>query len=149
MARDRVATAAAADRERADGGEERDAPALGGGVQFHHPSIGSSPGRGLRAVAELPTDGPVLQTAGMHRLDGKIALGHGRGPGNGRGRSPGGSWPRGHGSSSSTCSTTAGRAVAAELGDAARFVHLDVTDEAAWSRVVDGVGAPRARCTCS
>jgi len=34
-----------------------------------------------------------------------------------------------------------GQVVAAELGDAARFVHLDVTDESAWARVVDDVGA--------
>lgn len=34
-----------------------------------------------------------------------------------------------------------GAAVAADLGAAARFVHLDVTDEAAWQRVVDDVGA--------
>jgi 3alpha(or 20beta)-hydroxysteroid dehydrogenase len=34
-----------------------------------------------------------------------------------------------------------GHAVAAELGDSARFVHLDVTDENAWQEVVDGIGA--------
>ena len=34
-----------------------------------------------------------------------------------------------------------GREVAAELGDAARFVHLDVTDEGAWARVVGDVEA--------
>ncbi|WP_040806229.1 glucose 1-dehydrogenase [Nocardia concava] len=32
--------------------------------------------------------------------------------------------------------TEAGRAVAAEIGDAARFFPLDVTDEAAWNEVV-------------
>jgi len=34
-----------------------------------------------------------------------------------------------------------GQAVAAELGAAGRFVHLDVTDEDAWVRVVDDIGA--------
>ena len=33
-----------------------------------------------------------------------------------------------------------GQATAAELGDAARFEHLDVTDEAGWNQVVDGIG---------
>ena len=42
-----------------------------------------------------------------------------------------------------------GRAVAAELGDAARFVHLDVTDEDAWQQVVAGIGASGARSTSS
>ncbi|MFE4464312.1 SDR family oxidoreductase [Oerskovia sp. NPDC056781] len=34
-----------------------------------------------------------------------------------------------------------GAALAAELGDRARFVHLDVSDETAWVRVVEGVVA--------
>ena len=34
-----------------------------------------------------------------------------------------------------------GQAVATELGAAARFMHLDVTDETGWARVVDDVGA--------
>src|SRR5689334_19786099 len=34
-----------------------------------------------------------------------------------------------------------GRAIAAELGDAARFAHLDVTDESAWAVVVGEVDA--------
>jgi 3alpha(or 20beta)-hydroxysteroid dehydrogenase len=34
-----------------------------------------------------------------------------------------------------------GRAVASELGEAARFEHLDVTDEETWERVVQGVAA--------
>jgi len=33
----------------------------------------------------------------------------------------------------------AGREVAAALGDAARFVHLDVTSEASWAQAVDGI----------
>ena len=33
-----------------------------------------------------------------------------------------------------------GRAVATELGAGATYVHLDVTDEAAWDEVVDGLG---------
>ena len=34
-----------------------------------------------------------------------------------------------------------GRATAADIGGAARFVHLDVTDEAGWAEVVGGVAA--------
>jgi 3alpha(or 20beta)-hydroxysteroid dehydrogenase len=34
----------------------------------------------------------------------------------------------------------AGAATAAEIGDAARFLHVDVTDDAAWARALDEVG---------
>ena len=38
-----------------------------------------------------------------------------------------------------------GRAVAAELGDAARFVTLDVTQEPAWQQAVAAAGSPIPR----
>jgi 3alpha(or 20beta)-hydroxysteroid dehydrogenase len=39
----------------------------------------------------------------------------------------------------------AGRAVAAEFGDAARYVHLDVTSEDSWAQVVDGIRDTESR----
>ncbi len=38
-----------------------------------------------------------------------------------------------------------GRALAAELGDAASFMSLDVRDEAAWDRVIDAIRARHGR----
>ena len=42
----------------------------------------------------------------------------------------------------------AGREVAASLGDAASYEPLDVTDEAAWARVVGGIVARHGRLNC-
>jgi len=83
---------------------------------------------------------PVLQTAGMHRLDGKVSLVTGA--------------ARGTGAAIARRFVTEGarvvivdvlddrgRELAEELGDAARFAHLDVTDETGWQSVVDGVVA--------
>jgi 3alpha(or 20beta)-hydroxysteroid dehydrogenase len=82
--------------------------------------------------------GSVLQTAGMHRLDGKIALVTGA--------------ARGTGAAIARRFVAEGarvvmvdvlddraRELAGELGDAVRFEHLDVTDEEAWARTVEGV----------
>jgi len=82
--------------------------------------------------------GALLQTAGMHRLDGRIALVTGA--------------ARGTGATLARRFVAEGaqvvlvdvlderaEAVAGELGDAARFVHLDVTDERAWAQVVADV----------
>ena len=82
----------------------------------------------------------MLQTAGMHRLDGKIALvtGAARGTGAAIARR---FVAEGARVVLADVLDEPGRAVAAELGDAARFVHLDVTDEDAWSRVVDDIAA--------
>ena len=80
----------------------------------------------------------MLQTAGMHRLDGKIALvtGAARGTGAAIARR---FVAEGARVVIADVLDDRGRAVAEELGDAARFVHLDVTDEAGWQTVVDGV----------
>jgi len=82
----------------------------------------------------------VLQTAGMHRLDGKVALvtGAARGTGAAVARQ---FVAEGARVVLVDVLDDRGQAIAAELGDAARFVHLDVTDEAAWSRLVDGIAA--------
>ena len=53
-------------------------------------------------------------------------------------RRPGCSPPRAPTSCSATCSTTRARLTAKEIGDAARYVHLDVTDEDAWEAVLGG-----------
>ena len=53
----------------------------------------------------------------------------GRGPGPGRGRGAGGSRPRAPRSCSADVLDDEGEAAAEAIGDAARFVHLDVTDE--------------------
>lgn len=80
----------------------------------------------------------MLQTAGMQRLIGKISLV------TGSARGTGAAIARrfvAEGSRVVLVDVLAerGRAVAAELGDAARFEHLDVTDEIGWNRVVDGI----------
>src|SRR6478672_2278205 len=38
-----------------------------------------------------------------------------------------------------------GRAVAESIGEAARYVHLDVTDEESWGRAVEQAGAEHGR----
>lgn len=82
----------------------------------------------------------VLQTAEMHRLDGKIALvtGAARGTGAAIARK---FVEEGARVVLVDVLDDRGRAVAGELGDAARFEHLDVTDEDAWEAVVSGIGA--------
>ncbi|MCU1468357.1 MAG: 3-oxoacyl-ACP reductase [Actinomycetia bacterium] len=82
----------------------------------------------------------VLQTAAMHRLEGKIALvtGAARGTGAATARR---FVDEGARVVIADILDERGEATAAELGEAARFVHLDVTDETAWERVIDGVGA--------
>ena len=80
----------------------------------------------------------MLQTAGMQRLIGKISLV------TGSARGTGAAIARRFVAEGSRVVLVdvleaRGRAVAAELGDAARFVHLDVTDEIGWNRVVDGI----------
>jgi 3alpha(or 20beta)-hydroxysteroid dehydrogenase len=84
--------------------------------------------------------GCVLQTAGMHRLDGKTALvtGAARGTGAAIARR---FVAEGARVVIADVLDDRGRAVADELGPAARFEPMDVTDEDAWSRTVDGVGA--------
>ena len=82
----------------------------------------------------------VLQTAVMHRLDGKIALitGAARGTGAAIARK---FVEEGARVVLVDVLDDRGRAVAAELGDAARFEHLDVTDEEGWEQLVAGIGA--------
>ena len=89
--------------------------------------------RGLPPAAQS-----VLQTAGMQRLEGKIALvtGAARGTGAVVARR---FVEEGASVVVADVLDDRGRAVAAELGDAARFALLDVTDEDGWSRVVAGV----------
>jgi 3alpha(or 20beta)-hydroxysteroid dehydrogenase len=76
----------------------------------------------------------------MHRLDGKIALvtGAARGTGAATARR---FVEEGARVVLADVLDERGAATAAELGDAARFVHLDVTDENAWEEVVDAIGA--------
>jgi 3alpha(or 20beta)-hydroxysteroid dehydrogenase len=82
----------------------------------------------------------VLQTALMHRLDGKIALvtGAARGTGAAIARK---FVDEGARVVLVDVLDDRGYAVAAELGDAARYEHLDVTDEAGWEQLVAGIGA--------
>jgi 3alpha(or 20beta)-hydroxysteroid dehydrogenase len=82
----------------------------------------------------------VLQTAEMHRLDGKTALvtGAARGTGAAIARR---FVTEGARVVIADVLDDRGRSVAVELGEAARFVHLDVTDEDAWSRTVEGISA--------
>jgi 3alpha(or 20beta)-hydroxysteroid dehydrogenase len=82
----------------------------------------------------------VLQTAAMHRLDGKVALvtGAARGTGAATARR---FVEEGARVVFADVLDERGEATAAGLGDAARFVHLDVTDESAWEQVVDQVVA--------
>ncbi len=85
-------------------------------------------------------DATVLQTAGMHRLDGKIALV------TGAARGTGAAIARRFVEEGARVVVVdlldeRGQETAAQLGDAARFVHLDVTDETGWDAVVAGVGA--------
>ena len=81
-----------------------------------------------------------MQTAGMHRLDGKIALvtGAARGTGAATARR---FVEEGARVVLADVLDERGEATATALGDAARYVHLDVTDEAAWQQVVDDIGA--------
>ena len=86
----------------------------------------------------------------MHRLDGKIALvtGAARGTGAVIARR---SWSRGREGRPGRRARRAGpgRSPTSSV-TAARFAHLDVTDEAGWSRVVDGHrGGAKVRSTCS
>jgi 3alpha(or 20beta)-hydroxysteroid dehydrogenase len=76
----------------------------------------------------------------MHRLDGKIALvtGAARGTGAATARR---FVEEGARVVLADVLDERGAATAAELGDAARFVHLEVTDESAWEEVVDAIGA--------
>jgi 3alpha(or 20beta)-hydroxysteroid dehydrogenase len=82
----------------------------------------------------------VLQTAEMHRLDGKIALvtGAARGTGAAIARK---FVDEGARVVVVDVLEERGRAVVEDLGDAARFELLDVTDEHAWEEVVAGVDA--------
>jgi 3alpha(or 20beta)-hydroxysteroid dehydrogenase len=81
----------------------------------------------------------VLQTAGMHRLDSKIALvtGAARGTGAATARRL---VEEGARVVLADVLDERGAATAADLGAAARFVHLDVTEEWAWQQVVDDIG---------
>jgi 3alpha(or 20beta)-hydroxysteroid dehydrogenase len=76
----------------------------------------------------------------MHRLDGKIALvtGAARGTGAATARR---FVDEGARVVLADVLDDRGEATAAALGDAARFVPLDVTDENAWEGVVDAIGA--------
>jgi 3alpha(or 20beta)-hydroxysteroid dehydrogenase len=76
----------------------------------------------------------------MHRLDGKIALvtGAARGTGAAVARR---FVEEGARVVIADVLDDRARTVVAELGEAARFVHLDVTDEAGWEAVVADVGA--------
>ena len=80
----------------------------------------------------------------MTRLDGKVALisGAARGVGEATGRRLAADGAR------VVCGDVTdelGRQVAASIGDAARYEHLDVTAEADWTRVCDGIRANEGR----
>ena len=134
------------DRERADRGQQRDPPAFRGRVQLHPPlyRLISSSTLSANAPADaLPAEeigvATVLQTAGMHRLEGKIALitGAARGTGAAIARK---FVAEGARVVLVDVLDDRGESVASELGDAARFERLDVTDEDAWGRTVAGIG---------
>jgi 3alpha(or 20beta)-hydroxysteroid dehydrogenase len=81
-----------------------------------------------------------MQTSGMHRLDGKIALV------TGAARGTGAAVARRFVAEGARVVLVdvldeRGEALAAELGAPARFAHLDVTDEGGWERVVNTIGA--------
>ena len=82
----------------------------------------------------------MLQTAQMQRLDGKIALvtGAARGTGAAIARR---FVEEGARVVLVDVLDERGRATAAELGEAARFAPLDVTDEAGWAALVDDIAA--------
>ena len=82
----------------------------------------------------------MLQTAGMHRLEGKCAVvtGAARGTGAAVARR---FVEEGARVVLVDVLDDRGQAGAAALGPAARYTHLDVTDEAGWEALVDDVGA--------
>ncbi len=80
--------------------------------------------------------GPFTEDENMARLDGKVALvtGAARGTGEATARRFA---AEGAQVVLADLRDDQGEAVAKELGDAARYVHLDVTDEEGWTRAVD------------
>jgi 3alpha(or 20beta)-hydroxysteroid dehydrogenase len=90
------------------------------------------------AVRAGRPDAGVLETGPMHRLDGKTALltGGSRGTGAAIARR---FVAEGARVVIADVLDERGRALAADLGAAARFEPMDVTDEDAWSRVVAGI----------
>jgi 3alpha(or 20beta)-hydroxysteroid dehydrogenase len=82
----------------------------------------------------------VLQTAGMHRLESKIALVTGAARGTGAATAHR-LVEEGARVVLADVLDERGAVTAAELGAAARFVHLDVSDEGAWQQVVDDIAA--------